>query len=432
MNLRSLLSYCLFCLALVLTGCASTADLRRDLEPVPEAFLTAAKIPTLGRVRYFADRAPDDAEAVLNKQADQWKDRVRSADGSLTLNYLALSGGGSDGAFGAGLLMGWSKEGDRPDFDIVTGISAGALVSMFAFAGPDWDEALETAVMGLSSRRVFIPTPLAGLTGGPALGDSSPLRERIAEALTPALFAAIARRHRQGARLFVRTTNLDAQRPVMWDIGEMAVAGTPQALDLARDVILASAAVPGALPPVPIEVEVDGRRFQELHADGGVTSQVDFLPTDVALDVFRRRVPEGVSMNLYVIRNGKLVPEYEPVQRSLFPVVARSLSTLIKNHSRADIVRLHEFSRANNINFHLAAIPAGFVRKEPEPFDRDYIRALFLLGQLEARDGYPWYRQPPLPEEIGLTAFDVDLPPETVQEAEAPALLPTAALERTR
>jgi predicted acylesterase/phospholipase RssA len=194
-------------------------------------------------------------------------------------DYLVLSGGGGNGAFGAGLLAGWTAHGSRPEFQIVSGVSTGALIAPFAFLGPAYDGTLRDVYTRYSTEDLVESRSLLSIVRGDAALSTARLRALIAHYLDDAVIAAIAAEGARGRSLFVGTTNLDAGRPVVWDITRIAAHGTPAARELIYDVILASTAIPGAFPPVMIQVEAHGLRYDEMHVDGGVTSQLFLAST---------------------------------------------------------------------------------------------------------------------------------------------------------
>ena len=206
--------------------------------------------------------------------------------------------------------------------------------------------------------------------------------------------SAIAREHERGRRLLVTTANVEAERQVIWNLGAIAASRHPSALGLFRRILLASAAVPGVFPPVLIKVTADGQEYEEMHADGGMVGQVFFVPPREPGQSSLASAGAGTA-NLYVIRNGKLGPEYQSVTPTGLEIAGRSLGTLIKNQARGDLERLSGIASQAGMTFKLAAIPANFTAISAEPFDRDYMRKLFDIGYQQARTGYTWSNSPP-------------------------------------
>ena len=222
-------------------------------------------------------------------------------------NVLVLSGGGANGAYTAGVLNGWTAAKNRPQFDVVTGISTGALIAPFAFLGPEYDDLLKRSYTESRDRDIFTRRWLPALVYADSLADSAPLRKRIANEITPAILKRIAEAHRAGRRLYVGTTDLDTKRLVVWDLGAIADSDDPNKLELFRDVLLASASVPGLLPPVEIDIEVNGHRHAELHVDGGVAASLFLQPAMLGMsasDPDEAKVRD--DLNVYVIVAGQL------------------------------------------------------------------------------------------------------------------------------
>jgi hypothetical protein len=312
-------------------------------------------------------------------------------------HIIAFSGGGENGAFGAGLACGWTEHGGRPIFTLVTGISTGALTAPLVFAGPHRDPQLRAAYTDITAADVLTERGLLAALLDDAVADSAPLARTIARFLDAPLLAEVAAGYRQGRQLVIATTNLDAQRPVAWNLGAIAASGHPRALDLARQVLLASAAVPGVFPPVMIDVTVDGRPFQEMHVDGGTYAQAYLYPPALG-DSRESRVRQGLSpprITAYVVRNGRLAQNGGPVPRRAFAIAERAISTLIGAAGVNDIFRIQAAAQRHGIAFNLAHIEDDFTARETAPFDQDYLRALFAYGYAKARDGYPW--KPALP-----------------------------------
>lgn len=389
-KLRVLLS--LF-LVLILAGCA--ASLIRN--PVPAALINQAHIRNLDDVRFWGDTVPKDLDRLLKARFKNFS-ALRShynRPTRQTLHYLALSGGGSDGAFGAGFLAGWSKTGTRPQFQMVTGISTGALIAPFAFLGPQYDDQLKEVFTQYSTADILISNPLKGLLGGISLTDYSPFEELIKKYVDEKMLRHVAQEYKKGRFLLIGTTNLDAQRPVIWDMGRIALSGHPQALDLFRKVLLASASIPGLFPPVHIDVVVGGKKYEEMHVDGGTTKEVFLAPTQLSFQRFDRFYKIKPRRKLYIIRNGRLEPEWQAVQASTFKIAGRSISTLIKNQSIGDLFQIYTVSQRDRIDFNLASIPKTFKAENNEAFDQSYMNALYKEGYQKAVRGYRWRKKPP-------------------------------------
>jgi hypothetical protein len=310
-------------------------------------------------------------------------------------NYLALSGGGANGAFGAGLLTGWTKAGTRPEFTAVTGISTGALSAPFAFLGPAWDHRLKQVYTTYSTKDLVKKTPLAAVTSS-AMFSTKGLQGLIARFFDEAVLEAVAAEFRdKGRRLTIGTTNLDALRPVIWDITRIAASGHQDALKLIRKVILASASIPIAFPPVKIEVEVDGRRYDEMHVDGGAAAQIFLYPTGLDWARVLERLEVQGRPNVYLIRNSCHTPDWKAMKPLLLPIALRTVKSLIRTQGIGDVFRVYLAAQRDGLDFHLADIPEDFDNQPAEQFDRVYMRQLFDLGYSLAKSGYHWKHAPP-------------------------------------
>ena len=212
-----------------------------------------------------------------------------------------ISGGGDWGAFGAGVLKGWGNvTGDlaRPQFDVVTGVSTGALIAPFAFLGRAYDSQLAGLFTSYGADQIYESNILSGIFGGKALANSKPLAKLIETYVDASFLRRVAEERTKGRFLLVGTTNLDAQRPVYWDMGKIAQKGDNQALELFRHVLLASASIPGIFPPVLVQVEAGGQVYQEMHVDGGTTREVFFTIADFSVHRAPAAAPGGVALNL--------------------------------------------------------------------------------------------------------------------------------------
>ncbi len=392
-------------------GCASMMP--RDV--VPQQLADEAELTGMPNIRIWGDASADSLAALVRAGRPMMRapDEARRPE----LNILAISGGGDNGAFGAGLLVGWSDAGTRPDFDLVTGVSAGALTAPFVYLGRSRNAELREVFTKYSSSDIYDPGIVTPLFGS-GLVDSSPLENLIANYVDDGFLRDIARERRKGRVLLIGTTNLDAQRPVLWDMGRIAMSGHPQALGLFRKLLLASASIPGAFPPVRIKVRAEGRTYEELHVDGGVTQQVFVPPASPAirdLDLSTRRL----ARRLFIIRNGKINPEWEAVEAGIFSISRRSVSTLIKNQGIGDLYRIYATAQTDGTDFNLAAIPSGFSVKREEAFEQPYMQALYDEGYRAGFGGYPWMKAPPglagkprlpAPRHRGLPGLALSLP----------------------
>lgn len=376
-------------LALLAAGCATAP---RD--GVPQTLAAAAAVEGYSDIRFWGDAEPDRLDHLAATALTQ---RQTALGHELTSGtFLALSGGGSDGAFGAGLLAGWTAHGDRPEFDMVTGISTGAIIAPFAFLGPRYDGWLEQFYTSYSTSDLLSFRLIAGIFGGGSVADSAPLQKLIARFITPAFLDEIAGEYRKGRRLLVGTTNFDAQRPVVWDLSAIAASGRPGSLELFRKIMLASASVPLIFPPVRIDVMADGKRYQEMHVDGSITTPVFFLPPQVRLRSVDRKFNIAPMRELYVIRNGKVDALYDTVPDDLISLANRAFTTMSKSQTAGELLRLCLAARRDNVTFRLAHIPADFSAQSHELFDRNYMTSLFREGFALGQKGAAWRESPAL------------------------------------
>ncbi|MEI6158253.1 MAG: patatin-like phospholipase family protein [Roseococcus sp.] len=312
-------------------------------------------------------------------------------------NLLAISGGGEDGAFGAGLLTGWSERGDRPEFFVVTGVSTGALTAPFAFLGSEWDAALRSVYTEITLSDILVPRGFSAALFDDGMADNTPLFRTISRYMDERMLGEIAKAHLAGRLLLMGTTNLDAGRPVVWNIGAMASSGHPQALDTVRRVMLASAAIPGAFAPVLFEVSVDGVPHHELHVDGGVFAQAFLYPPTVG-DARRQRIAEGRSIapvRAWIIRNARLETSGEQVNRRTLGIAGRAISSMIGSLGYNDIVRMYFAAERDHVDYNLAYIQNDFTIPYTLPFDQAYMRPLFDYGRERMRRGDAWVKTPP-------------------------------------
>jgi predicted acylesterase/phospholipase RssA len=383
--------------ALSVAGCAAVPTLERKAPP-NLAVAEAATIPGLTGVRSWGDFVPKDAVQEYHRifpglpQIGQNAPRI---DGRPVIKVLALSGGGPDGAFGAGLLSGWTARGDRPEFQFVTGISAGALIAPFAYLGSAYDEPMREIWTQYETSELITAQLLPGLLGGPSLADTAPLAALIAKYVDRAFLAKIAAEYSKGRILLIGTTNLDAQRPVVWNMGAIARAGTPAAVELFRQVLLASSAIPGAFPPVNIKVVADGQSFDEMHVDGGTTREVFITPVQASFRSLDKLYDQPPLRHIYIVKNGKIGADYTEVKPKTLAIASRAIATLLKRQHSGDIYRIYRDAKDGGAEFNLIAVPEAFSEKPKQAFDPVYQKALFETGYKMGRGGIKWLKIPP-------------------------------------
>ena len=348
-------------------------------------------------IRYWGD-----AELKkLNEASAQRLEELKAAhklDPSIPLDhayYLAISGGGGDGAYGAGVLNGWSKAGTRPEFEVVTGISTGALSAPYAFMGPAYDGKLKEIYTTIDDSDVMKKKgPISGLFGS-SMTDNSPLKALVAKYMTQDLLDKIAIEGGKGRRLLIGTTNLDAQRPVVWDMTAIAASGNPDRLQLFRNVLVASAAIPGVFPPQLIKVTADGKVYEELHVDGGTTTQAFLVSAQNSLKDVDKALNFPRKRSLYIIMNGTFAPQAEKTETKTLAIAARSISTLIKNQSIGDAYRMYAQCQKDGIAYNITSIPADFTDKAKSSFDTPYMRKLYDRGYQLGLTPAAWDKEPP-------------------------------------
>jgi len=360
--------------------------------PVPVERAADAAVIGHTDLRYFVGRRSSTLYRELTKLVSP---QIIGGQVDGDVHILGLSGGGANGAFAAGLLSGWSEKGTRPVFDVVSGVSTGALAAPFAFLGSEYDADLEHVYTTTSTKDVVLMRRLLSLFRADSAADSKGLRELVEHNIDGALLRKIAAAHRSGRRLYVATTDLDAGESVIWDMGRIAVLDNPDALELFRDVLVASASIPGAFSPVYIPVTVDGADYDEMHVDGGTTAQVFVLPPLRSSSVMESENFSRVRRHIWVIRNSRLSVEARPTNPRITAIAKRSIDILIKAQGVGDLYRIYALAGQWGAEFNMAYITDEFREEAKESFDPMYMRTLFDFGAATMRTGSPWHPYPP-------------------------------------
>ncbi|MCM8595967.1 MAG: patatin-like phospholipase family protein [Candidatus Accumulibacter sp.] len=388
---------CCALLVLALVGCGS---LPRN--GVPGELMSEATIPGMPDVRAPAGLPSavmerDMAESFAQESAS---DFPATAEGVVLYPHLALSGGGANGAFGAGFLNGWSSTGKRPTFKVVTGVSTGALMAPFAFLGPSRDDALREFYTTTSSRDIFVLGALTStirqLLFGESIADTSPLAELIERHVDETFLREIALAHLSGRRLYIGTVDLDSQRFLIWNMGLIATSGHPDALPLFRKVMLASAAIPVAFSPVFFEVEAAGHRYDEMHVDGGVAANVFHTGGLFSARELRQKAGRGTAReDIFVIHNGQLAAATATTRRSIPDIARRTLEAAGRASVIGDLFRIYAQALREHSGYHWITIPEGINLSGNETFDPLVMQRLYDIGYEIARGGPPWNLLPP-------------------------------------
>ncbi len=382
---------------LLFAGC-TTAERR---QAVPANLVTRAEVAGFPPgIRYF----PRDVEAMQLFQRDfveSWareRATLQLEDGAPLppVAYLAISGGGDNGAFGAGLLNGWTKAGTRPRFKLVTGVSTGALIAPFAFLGAEYDDKLKSLYTGVSLKDIAEPRSVFSAFFGDAMADTSPLYGLVKKFVTQEMLDAIAGEYEKGRILLVGTTNLDARRPVIWNVTKIAATRSPGALELVHRILMASAAIPGTFPPVMIGAQAGGQAYEEMHVDGGTSTQVFVYPVAVELAKLSAEHDNERQRTLYIIRNARLDPEWAQVDRRTLPIAMRAITCLIQYQGMGDLYRIFTITRRDHVDYNLAYIPATFKTPHVSEFDTAYMRSLFDLAYAMGLENNEWAKHPPV------------------------------------
>ncbi len=312
-------------------------------------------------------------------------------------SILILTGGGSYGAYPAGVLYGWSQTGTRPVFDVVTGNSTGALIGCFAFLGQEYDQDLCHYYTRMTNDDIYRKRRFPFSILGESLADSAPLSRLIMNAITDERVRAMAAEHRKGRRFYVGTSDLDARRAVVWDIGAIAARDTPGDRELLRNVLLASASIPGFFPPVRIPVTVNGVRHVERHIDGVTSSSMFFAPPYVPPDD-RATLPAGwlYGSDLYILVAGKIYADPDPVKARTLKIASQAVSTILYDQTRGDLHKLFLLSVLTGMNYNVSSIPESMeAPAESTEFDPQSMTQLFQAGADWSRNSRKWRQTPP-------------------------------------
>ncbi|MDO9433201.1 MAG: patatin-like phospholipase family protein [Phenylobacterium sp.] len=359
-----------------LTGCASFSR-----EDFTAAEAERAALSRGSDIRFNADDPNAGVAFTVRTRAQLDQSGAQQRD------LLAISGGGADGAYGAGVMVGWTRTGTRPNFAVVTGVSTGALIAPFAFLGPSWDDELTAAYAGGKASDILQRRGL-GVLFSSSLFSPNRLRQLVEAYVTPTMLREVAVEHAKGRRLLIVTTNLDTQQTVIWDMGAIATRQTPEALALFRDVLVASSSIPGVFPPVMIPLDETGRNpIREMHVDGAVTAPFVSIPEGM----FFWQAPDGreVKSQVHVIVNGQVDPAFAVTRGRISAVLARTFDSMMKSTARTHIAATRAFAERNDLDFKITMVPDD-AESGSLNFDAASMKRLFTLGRDNVVKGVAW------------------------------------------
>ena len=406
---RTLLLLGLLCAPCAMLGCNRILGVVRIRNPVPEALVNKASVPGLPNVRTWGDGVSESYRQSLLDSARQEKAYYQAHPNEKmpeAVDILCISGGGQSGAHSAGLLCGWTASGTRPQFRLVTGVSTGGLIAPLAFLGAKYDAMLKEGYTTATTKNIMDPRGWLRLLRADSVANTEPLAKQIAKWITPDTLKEIAAEHAKGRRLLIATTNLDAQRSVIWDMGAIAASEHPDALELFHTVMRASASIPVAFSPVYLKVEADGKSYDEMQVDGGVAATMFLWGAGFSAAQSRREAGSEAPKRparLYVLRSGQVMAQYEAVKPRLGSIAAHAMDTMGRFQVLSDMTRLYERAQSEGMSFHLAYVPGDFTEQPANSFDPKFMNKLFTMAYEKAIKGYPWEKTPPILVDSGET-----------------------------
>jgi len=394
---RRILTHITLALAtLLISSCAS--ELFRN--PVPPELEEVVEVVHMSHVRAWGDSF-DQAwhDDVVQSIKDEPEGLFpRGPNGEFQYSGLSMSGGGEHGAFGAGFLKGWSASGSRPIFKVVTGISTGALIAPFALLGSEYDDTLEEVYTQVTADDIFLERSILGAYWRESLADNQPLRNMVEEYISDEIIDAIAVAHNNGQRLLIGTTNFDAQRAVIWSMGAVANSKHPDAYDLFRNIIVASAAIPILFPPTFIEVEAEGEVYDEMHVDGGTMGQMIYFGSTIDWKAVLQEASgelEPVDNSvLYIIIDGEIDHHYDVVPRRLVSIADRTIQTMVKASALSSLYKMYLHAEVNGHDFKYISLPRTYEPYDDTPYDPEEMRRMFRIGHKMGLKGDTWLSTP--------------------------------------
>ncbi len=354
--------------------------------------------------RIWGDQVPKNLKILKEDYYDKGNlDLLKNAPGAPKVigdrfNVLVLSGGGPRGAYGAGVINGLKDKGELPEFSLITGVSAGALIAPFVFVGGDKYDELKTVMLGLNDDMMLGGTSIFKILFGDAFSEGDNFYKMVQKTFDDEFIEEIAKAHRSGKRMLIGTTHFDSGRQMIWNVGRIATSDLPNRNDIIHQVLAASSSIPGVFPPQFIPVEYNGQALEEMHVDGGLSSQLFFDPVGFDFTKVTKALGYEKPPHIYIIRNGRLRTEFKFIEDDTVSLAARSVDNLILAQTRGDVFREMYISKKIGAKLFLTYVDESYTQKPQDGkfFDPDFLKALYDYGYKKATNEKVWVNEIPL------------------------------------
>ncbi|SBO12607.1 Patatin-like phospholipase [Vibrio mediterranei] len=354
--------------------------------------------------RIWGDQVPKNLKTLKEDYYDKGNlDLLKNAPGAPKVigdrfNVLVLSGGGPRGAYGAGVINGLKDKGELPEFSLITGVSAGALIAPFVFVGGDKYDELKTVMLGLNDDMMLGGTSIFKILFGDAFSEGDNFYKMVQKTFDDEFIEEIAKAHRSGKRMLIGTNHFDSGRQMIWNVGRIATSDLPNRNDIIHQVLAASSSIPGVFPPQFIPVEYNGQSLEEMHVDGGLSSQLFFDPVGFDFTKVTKALGYEKPPHIYIIRNGRLRTEFKFIEDDTVSLAARSVDNLILAQTRGDVFREMYISKKIGAKLFLTYVDESYTQKPQDGkfFDPDFLKALYDYGYKKATNEKVWVNEIPL------------------------------------
>jgi len=335
----------------------------------------------------------DSLGSIITKRVEENRENKNSTP----FNILTLSGGGTRGAYGAGIIYGWNDRGDIPKFDIVTGVSTGAVMASFVFLGGDELTKVKDFYTKSYTDDVYTSSWFSFFQA--YLMDPAPLKELFRKNFNKEFLDRVAAEHYKGRRLYIGSTNLDTGQLIVWDMGAIAASDRSDKYQRFSDIIYASSAMPMFLPPQYMYVDIKGKQYTQMHVDGGIYSHVfmvGLLVNWTEVLGLEEDAKDDFDVTLYTVANRKYRNRhaYDPVEQSPTSIINAYVEVETDLLFDRSIYRLYKNCINKGIKFRMTAVPddANSVDDATE-FNPKKMTELFNIGYESGLYGIKWKKE---------------------------------------